>query len=301
MADEALALGFDALELSFHTTSDELVGYRARLDQMPVDSVHAYCPVPVGAPSGHPELFQLCAPEEDARALARSLLKQSLETASEMGAHVVVMHAGYVSLDGLFTNLSSDVGRHFLKNEKGLPDPTRKAYQKYLARAHKRRTARGLKMLDVFRHEMDLVLPLFEKAHVTLALENLPSLEGFPNASEAESLMQTFASSPLRLWFDTGHARVRAMHQWSASEKTIATRLAPFICGMHLNDVKDFHDDHREPGWGHVNFEELSPLANQSLLRVFESHQPVTFEELKASLARMRALWAPPTSSMPHP
>ena len=69
LADEALALGFDALELSFRTQPEHLPGIRSRLDGMPVDSVHAYCPVPLGAPSGHPELHQLADRDETERAL----------------------------------------------------------------------------------------------------------------------------------------------------------------------------------------------------------------------------------------
>ena len=70
----------------------------------------------------------------------------------------------------------------------------------------------------------------------------------------------------------------------------IATRLAPHICG-HLNDVKDFHDDHRQPGWGGVDFAALKPLAARDVLRVFEPHAPVSFDELKMSLARIKQLW----------
>ena len=62
IADEALALGFDALELGFRTMPEQIAGFKSRLDQIPVDSVHAYCPVPIGAPSGHPELHQLAHP-----------------------------------------------------------------------------------------------------------------------------------------------------------------------------------------------------------------------------------------------
>ena len=39
IADEALALGFDALELGFHTTPEQVPGIRSRLDRLPVDSV----------------------------------------------------------------------------------------------------------------------------------------------------------------------------------------------------------------------------------------------------------------------
>lgn len=291
IVDEALALGFDALELGFRTMPEQIAGFKSRLDSMPVDSVHAYCPVPVGAPSGHPELHQLAAPDEDERALARLLMRKTLACAQELGAKAVVTHAGYVNLDGLFVNCDSTVLRRLLKGPDGKPDPARPAYVRHLAKAKARRAKRGRKLLEVFRRELDLLLPDFEKAGVTLALENLPRLEGFPNAEEGEALMRDYAGAPVGLWFDTGHARVRECHLWSASATEIATRMESSIRGMHLNDVKDFHDDHRQPGWGGVDFAALKPLANRDVLRVFEPHRPVSFEELRDSLQMIRKLW----------
>lgn len=58
IADEAEALGFDALELGFRTQPEQLPGFRSRLDRMPMTSVYAYCPMPIGASSGHPEFYQ---------------------------------------------------------------------------------------------------------------------------------------------------------------------------------------------------------------------------------------------------
>ncbi len=292
IADEAIALGFDALELGFRTMPEQLPGFKSRLDQIPVDSVHAYCPVPIGAPSGHPELHQLAHHDEEERALARLLLKKTIECAVDLGAKVVVTHAGYADLDGLFVNLDSSVLRRFSRGTDNKPDVTRPAYVKHLAKAHVRRKKRGKKLLDVFRRELDAVIPELEKAHLTLALENLPSLEGFPNAEEAEALMKDLAGAPVRLWFDTGHARVRASYKWDDPETDIANRFAQHVCGMHLNDVKDFHDDHRQPGWGNVDFAALKPLAQRDILRVFEPHEPVTFDELKASLAMIRKIWS---------
>ncbi len=292
IADEAIALGFDALELGFRTMPEQLPGFKSRLDQIPVDSVHAYCPVPIGAPSGHPELHQLAHHDAEERALARLLLKKTIECAVDLGAKVVVTHAGYAELDGLFVNLDSSVLRRLAKGKDDKPDVTCPAYVKHLAKAHVRRKKRGKKLLEVFRRELDAVIPELEKTHLTLALENLPSLEGFPNAEEAEALMKDLAGAPVRLWFDTGHARVRASFKWDDPETDIANRFAPHVCGMHLNDVKDFHDDHRQPGWGNVDFAALKPLAQRDILRVFEPHEPVTFEELKISLATIRRLWA---------
>ena len=292
IADEALAIGFDALELGFRTQPEQIAGFKSRLDKMPVDSIHAYCPVPLGAPSGHPELHRLASRDPDERALARILLKKTLACAKDLGAKVVVTHAGYVDLDGWLVNLDSEVLRKLLTLKDGKEDAERPVYKKYLARAMTRRRKRGSKLLDVFRKELDVLLPDFQKAGVTLALENLPRLEGFPNAEEAEALMKDYADAPVRLWFDTGHARVRECHKWSDGATVIATRVADHVCGMHLNDVRDFHDDHRQPGWGKVDFAALAPLARRDILRVFEPHAPVTADELKASLAAIRKSWA---------
>ena len=293
IADEALSIGFDALELGFRTQPEQLAGFKSRLDQIPVDSIHAYCPVPLGAPSGHPELHRLASRDPDERALARILLKKTLACAKDLGAKVVVTHAGYADLDGLFVNLDSEVLRKLLRLKDGKEDPERPVYKKYLAKALARRRKRGRKLLDIFRGELDIILPEFQKAGVTLALENLPRLEGFPNAEEAEILLKDYADAPVRLWFDTGHARVRECHRWSDGVAAIATRVAEHVCGMHLNDVKDYHDDHRQPGWGKVDFAALAPLARRDILRVFEPHAPVTADELKASLAAMRITWRP--------
>ena len=291
IADEALALGFDALELGFRTQPEQIAGFRRRLDRMPVDSVHAYCPVPLGAPSGHPELHRLASRDADERALARILLKKTLACAADLGAKTVVTHAGYVDLDGWFVNLDSEVLRKLLVLKDGKENPDRPVYAKYLKKALARRRKRGKKLLDIFRKELDILLPDFQKVGVTLALENLPRLEGFPNAEEAETLLKDYKDAPVKLWFDTGHARVRECHRWSGTVTEIATRVAEHVCGMHLNDVKDFYDDHRQPGWGKVDFTALAPLAKRDILRVFEPHEPVTADELKASLAHIRKLW----------
>ena len=160
IADEAEALGFNALELGFRTRCEQIAGFKSRLDRMPVDSVHAYSPVPIGAPSGHPELYQICSNDENERALARMLLEKTFCCAADLGAKAVVFHAGYVKLNTLFGNL--------------------------FASARSLRIKRGRRIYDVFRREFDLLVPSLESKGLVLALENLPRLEGFPNMFEAK-------------------------------------------------------------------------------------------------------------------
>lgn len=265
IADEAGELGFDSLELGFRTRREHLAGFRSRLDVMPVVSVHAYCPAPVGAPSGHPELHRLCSPDADERALARMLLTKSIACAAEFGARCVVFHAGYADMTTLFGSLFAD--------------------------ARKLRAKRGRKLTDVFLREFDLVRPELERSGVTLALENLPSFEGFPSVAEAKELMRRCEGAPLGLWFDTGHALVREKRGWEADVPHAAAELAPWIKGIHLNDVKGAEDDHREPGWGNVDFARLAFLGGREVLRVFEPHGQVSAGDLRDSLSYMRRMW----------
>ena len=123
---------------------------------------------------------------------------------------------------------------------------------------------------------------------VTLALENLPYLEGFPDESETKSLCDALSGAPVKGWFDTGHDRVREMHGWIAPERP--ERDAQHFAGMHLNDVVDYNDDHLAPGEGKVDFAALVPLARVVGHVVFEPHSHVSEESLAKGLEYMKSL-----------
>ena len=58
--------------------------------------------------------------------------------------------------------------RKRIKGPDGKFDPARPVYARHLKKAKARRRTRGRKLLEVFRRELDLLLPEFEKAGVTL-------------------------------------------------------------------------------------------------------------------------------------
>lgn len=288
IVDEALSLGFDSLELGFRTTPEQVAGFRSRLDEMPVGSVHAFCPVPVSAPQGHPELFTLASFDAGASALARAHVANNIRFAADIGASAVVLHAGRVAFSGLFrVNDSERLRATLLKcgNDINAAD-----YRRVLARAKALRDARGAKLLECFKRELALLLPILEERKVTLALENLPYYEGFPNEDEMASLLDEFNGAPIRAWFDTGHDRVRKMHGWVAQETVLDKLEAPFA-GMHLNDVKDYFDDHLPPGEGNVDFAALKSRAEKVTHVVVEPSASVKRENLAAGLEYIRSLW----------
>ncbi len=250
IADKALELGFEELELGFRTTPAQVAGFKARLDQIPVGSIHAYCPVPVSAPAGHPELYSLAALDDSVRGLARFHVVKNIEFAAEMGADAVVLHAGRMGQGWLW---------------------------RLLKRTEKMRMA--------FQKELELLLPVLEKYHVTLAFENLPYPEAFPDEEQTKALVEQFASPYIKGWFDTGHDRVRASCGWRK-----AVDFQDFV-GMHLNDVVDVHDDHFPPGEGKVDFVALKPLMERVRHVVMEPSAAVAEKNLKAGVSFIRSLF----------
>lgn len=285
IVDKALELGVDELELGFHTTQLQAQGFMSRRDEMPVGSIHAFCPVPLSAPCGHPELYTLASPDENARGIARIHLLKNIRFAAEIGADCVVHHAGRVSFSGFF---SRDFDSGFLRTvrEKCKNDIASAPYAKALAKAKAVRRKRGAKILDAFLRELDSITPELEKSGVVLALENLPYLEGFPDESEMSGISSRFKDGPVMAWFDTGHHRVRECHGWLSAEGLPDPGA---VAGMHLNDVKDFNDDHFPPGEGNVDFAALAEMASRVRHVVVEPSHTVKEDALKRGIAYAKA------------
>lgn len=288
IVDKALELGVDELELGFHTTEFQANGFKARLDEMPVGSIHAFCPVPLSAPCGHPELYTLATSDENEREIAKIHLIKNIRFAAEIGADTVVHHAGRISF-GTFFSRGFDSGTIRSLREASKDGVKSPAYIKALAKAKAIRTKNGEKALPAFLKALDGIVPELEKAGVTLALENLPYLEGFPDEREMLEVAKRFSGSGVKAWFDTGHHRVRECHDWLAVEGLPDLGI---VAGMHLNDVKDFNDDHFPPGEGNVDFAALSDMAHSVRHVVVEPNHSVTEESLKRGIDLARGIFA---------
>ena len=290
IADKAMELGFEELELGYHTTLLQAKGFKARLDQIPVGSVHAFCPVPISAPQGYPELYSLASFDEEDRKMAKLMIGRNIKFAAEMGADTVVLHAGRVGFGNFFDRIdTAKLKEVFKAGDHRIDD---KKYAKLHARAAKRRSARGAKLMDIFKRDLDELVPVLEKNKVTLALENLPYLEGFPNDGELMHLISHFQQAPIRGWFDTGHARVCEMHGWGkvdfVNPKTCAENA---YAGMHLNDVEAFDDDHFAPGMGKVDFAALKTFAENVRHVVFEPSAGVKSAQLREGVEYIKKIW----------
>jgi len=231
IAEKALELGFDELELGFRTRGESVPGFRRMLDRIPVGSVHAFCPVPLSAPYGHPELYTLASFDDEARAMARFQVKRSVEFAADIGADVVVLHAGRIAFDTVFRR---DFSSQTLTAARRNVDAGDAKYAKLLARARKVRDARAAKMMvvsypnnpttalapDRFYHELiafakeyDIVV-LHDNAYSELVYDGRTcgSFLRFPGAKEVgvefNSLSKTYGLAGARIGFCIGNADV---------------------------------------------------------------------------------------------
>lgn len=292
LIDEVLELGFEAVELGYHTSEElaEGIGRRVAEGAVVVDSVHSYCPVPIGAPHGYPELYLLASLDENERAMAAILLERTMEFAVQMGAGAVVLHAGRVFLESRWWgDLGTRRLARTLMQECGGEVESRE-YQGLLARARKRRGKRMQRYFDYFCMALDGLLPKFERAGVNLCLENLPSIEAFPDVDEVGLLQERFAGSALRHWHDMGHGQVREYLGWD-NNLAVAERLLGVTRGIHIHDALPPMGDHLPPGRGGIDFAAFSFYGQEGIIRVFEPGSDISGEAVAESLRLLRRLW----------
>jgi sugar phosphate isomerase/epimerase len=290
LVDEILALGFDALELGYHMTEELAAGVRGKVaaGEVSVGSVHAFCPGPVGAPHGYPELYLLASRDDDERAMAAILIGRTLAFAESMGARAVVLHAGRIFLNSLFGGLHTGMLVEALDEEGGADGPK---VQRLLAKAARRRVSRVRKVFDGFCLSLDALLPKFEKAGVALCLENLPAIEAFPDERELVMLKQRFDTPALAYWHDMGHGQVRENLGLIRHEEA-ARGLLPFTRGVHIHDASPPMNDHLPPGKGAIDFGAFAFYRTERIIKVCEPSPQVKGEDLAESLAMVRRAWA---------
>jgi sugar phosphate isomerase/epimerase len=275
MIDEILSVGFTHVELGYDLRLDHVPGVRSRLDDgsITVGSVHNYCPVPMGAPRGHPELFSLSALSEDERSRAVRHTSRTIEFAAEMGARVVVAHAGNVSMRGITRKLIDMM-------EAGKGDAPK--FERLRMKLMLKREKLVGKHLTALRLTCDELLPLLAEKGITLAFENLPTWEAIPTEVEAKELLDHYASPYLGYWHDTGHGGIREnlrfinQHHWFEA-------LSPHLAGMHLHDVAPPGRDHLMPPHGCLDFSSFAAGIRPGMPLVIEPYPGTPVLELQAA------------------
>lgn len=307
LVDAAHSLGLDALELGYALTNRQADDIRAavKAHEIVITSVHAFCPVPMGAESGHPEIFTICERDERGRARAIDAVLDSARFAAEVGARAVVLHAGRVTpvvheakaLENIASRPPAAPGLFARLFGKRAPSPAPDApwvfpetAAKLREKLYDRRAAKAQPFLDALRASLDKLVPSFEELGVRLGLENLPTYDAIPNEPEMTQLLGDYDSPFLGYWHDLGHGQVRANLGY-IHHSSVVKRLSPRLVGMHIHDVIPPAGDHVMPPRGKTNFASLAFLADLDVPAVLEPAPGTPVEDIREGISFLRKTW----------
>jgi sugar phosphate isomerase/epimerase len=275
MITEILDLGFSRVELGYDLRIDLVPGVKAMVEQgaVQVDTVHNFCPVPVGAPKGHPELFTLAAVSRRERESAIAHTSRTIRFAAEIGARAVVVHAGNVDMKRLSDRLAQLCRKdHRFSAE----------YERLRLKLQVKREKKARRQLKYLYESIGQLLPVLEECQIRLALENLPTWEAMPTEIELEAL--------LGYWHDIGHGQVRE-NLGFINQVRWMDRLKHALTGMHIHDVAPPVYDHLMPPEGNINFSRFKRFAVMDIFRVFEPTPRATSEAIIRAKTIMENTW----------
>jgi len=285
-------LGFERFELN-HWVSQELV-QATRFPPEVIQGVHAPCPV-------HPRTrdAEISSLDKDERAAAVEAVTASLHLAEQLGAPVVILHAGVVPVDPQLDRQLRDLYNQGRRNGR--------EYADLKAELLKERARQAERHLDATRRSLERLATLADALGVRIALENRFCYQEIPTPDELDLLLDEFAG-PVAFWFDTGHAYCLEELGFIPHREWL-TGFSQHLLGCHLHDMRSVAQptevggsdgrppqgpglrDHDIPGTGVIDFAEVLRLAPPGSLFTceFETYHPP--EQVKAGLEYLRQLW----------
>jgi sugar phosphate isomerase/epimerase len=285
LVDDIVALGINAIELGYDLTLDLVPGIRKRIDSgaVRVVSVHNYCPVPIGAPRGHPELFPLASPDPTLRARAVDYTRKTITFAHQVGAIAVVVHAGNIKMHHFTPKLVALA-------ESGKLDTNK--FEKLKFKLLMQREKRAPAYLDALQRSCEDLLPTLESTGIRMGIENLPTWEALPSPPEMDRILKRFDTPLIAYWHDTGHGqicqnlRLTSAHHWFQ-------KFAPRTAGMHLHDVRGIALDHLMPPSGKIDFSGFRVAQSKRMLYVLEPTPGTPECEIRAAHEYLRKVLTP--------
>ena len=283
IVEEILALGIDRIELGYDLTMDLVPGIQAMVAQkaVTVQSVHNFCPVPVGVPRGHPELWLMTSRDRKVWQAAVMHTERTIRFAAQLGARVVVVHAGQVDMRRQTPKLIAlcQQGKQYTPR-----------YDRTKIKLQLVREKKAGRHLELLHRALDQLLPVLKETGIRLAIENLPSWESVPTEAEAETLFRRFDTPHLCYWHDIGHGQVRENLGFIGHVRWLE-KLRPHLAGVHIHDVAPPAFDHLMPPRGKVKFDRFKNLVGSDTIKVFEPAPGTPAAEIRAGMAVVQAAW----------
>lgn len=283
LLDELAALGFDGVELEYRVRPETLrqMGKRPGRD-VPVLSVHAFFPNPVGAggEGSGANAYLFSSPERGERDTAVRFGIATLEAAERVGARAVVLHLGRVPV-------GEELLAEYRRLEKAEGPPAPRLLEAVAAVLEERERLRG-PHVDAVLRSVDRINREALRRGLLLGIENRFHPHEIPLHDEAGLILREFDGGAVRYWHDVGHA-LNHQRLGIGSQQAWLEAYGARLAGTHLHDIRG-GQDHLAPGTGEADFAEILRHLPADAVKILEIRPSVPREELLAARDMLRGL-----------
>jgi sugar phosphate isomerase/epimerase len=268
----AAELGFGRFELNHQVDSGMLAG--VDLNGYQIDALHEPCPADISTAVLRDRNWLISSTDEAGRRQGVRAVQRSIDLAKELGAGIIVVHAGQVEVD---FQLEHDLRRLF---QAGQAQTAR--YQELKERLMAARAEHEEANLDSVQRSILELLDYAGRAGIRLGLENRYHYLHIPLPHEMEQLLGLADDGRLGFWYDLGHAQTLDNLGFFPHAGWLQ-RFAPRMVGVHLHDIRGLQD-HYAAGLGDMNWEMVASYLPKDIVRTCEIHHANTPEQVVASM-----------------
>jgi FMN phosphatase YigB (HAD superfamily)/sugar phosphate isomerase/epimerase len=264
--------GFSRIELNHQVNSTMLAGIEN--DHYQFSSIHEPCPADISTEELTARDWLISATDEDCRRQGVAATRRSIDLAHELGAGVVVVHAGNVRLD---TSIEKKLRVLVVSRQAESQE-----YEDLKNRLINSRAALIESRFEAVKKSLKELLDYANRFGVRLGLENRYHYRDIPLLDEMGVLLELAGSDQFGFVYDVGHAQSLERLGFFPHEEWLR-RYASRIIVTHLHDVIGV-DDHLAPGLGEVDFDRVAPYLPDNAIRVCEMKVSTTPTQVKAGV-----------------
>ncbi len=243
-------------------------------EEIKILSLHNFCPCIENIPKGknNYNVYMLTSEDDSERNLGINFTKRTIDYAADLGAEIIIVHAGSV--------LTEPTGYELYKIllDYGKDSEIYSKYRKLLLESrHKNQN----KYFNLILKSLDEIVTYAQNKNIVIGLETRFFPNEIPDFDEIEKILGAYNTKYLRYWHDFGHGAMLSKLGFAPGQEFYFSRYKKYLKGYHIHDLKGFVD-HFAPGTGEIDFSIIE--QNDLYAYILEVHSKEEKTVLKHSI-----------------